>query len=361
MVKYSFESNVLEKNNINWETLIDIYNDFESYKETLEEYANLISGLLRKQDKVHTVRTRIKDSEHLIAKLIRKTLGRKNEYGNEFQFTVENYRNEITDLIGVRVIHIFKEDWLSIHNFISGNWIVKESQANIREGDNQNNYTNLGVQINSRKTGYRSVHYLIEFMPTIQKIIVEVQVRTIFEEGYGEVDHQLSYPNSNVPSVLTLNLLMLNRLAGSADEMASAVKLIKNEWANMQFSLSEKEQEIEKLKSKINSLDIKQEQKDSLVEDLDKVKTNNIWSSIKMNPTLTSKDLASALKQVNMNPALTSKDLASALKQVNMNPALTLKGLASALNLEKMNPALTAVEMKDTVSGEVSKTKKKKK
>ena len=277
--KYNFEYDVLEKYNISWETLTEIYLDFVNAKEKLEEYANLIAGLLRKQEKVHTVRTRIKDPEHLIAKLIRKTPERRDKYTQDFEFTTENYKEEITDLIGVRVIHIFKEDWLSINNFVNGNWNVKESQANVRDGDNQEIYTERGIQINSRKTGYRSVHYLIEFMPTNEKITAEIQVRTIFEEGYGEVDHQLSYPNNNVPEVLTLNLLMLNRLAGSADEMASAVKTIKEEWSKMQLTLDEKEVELEKLKAKIEKLDIKKEQKESLVKDINNVKINkNIYS-----------------------------------------------------------------------------------
>ncbi|PKC51147.1 hypothetical protein RhiirA1_484419, partial [Rhizophagus irregularis] len=196
-------------------------------------------------------------------------------YGQEFEFTVENYKKEITDLIGVRVIHIFKEDWLSIHNYINETWTVIESQANIREGDNQEIYTKLGININPRKTGYRSVHYLIKFVPTNEEVTAEIQVRTIFEEGYGEIDHQLSYPNNNVPEVLSLNLLMLNRLAGSADEMASAVKTIKEEWSRMQLSLNEKEIELEKLKSKIEKLDIQKEQKDALVEEINKFKTSN--------------------------------------------------------------------------------------
>ncbi|WP_337982335.1 RelA/SpoT domain-containing protein [Lysinibacillus sp. C5.1] len=278
--KYNFESDVLEKNNISWGNLEEIYSDFVNTKEKLEVYADLIAGLLRKQEKVHTVRTRIKDPEHLIAKLIRKTPERREKFTEDFQFTTSNYKEEITDLIGVRVIHIFKEDWLSIHDFVSDNWQVKESQANVRDGDNQEIYTALGIQINSRKTGYRSVHYLIEFMPTNEKITAEIQVRTIFEEGYGEVDHQLRYPDNNVPEVLSLNLLMLNRLAGGADEMASAVKTIKEEWSKMQLSLDEKDVELDNLKAKIEKLDIKKEQRDSLVEDINKVKINKILSSI---------------------------------------------------------------------------------
>ena len=34
----------------------------------------------------------------------------------------------------------------------------------------------------------------------------EMQVRTIFEEGYGEIDHLLRYSNGPVPEVVKSNL-----------------------------------------------------------------------------------------------------------------------------------------------------------
>lgn len=255
---------------------MEIYKDFISSKDNLSIYSDMIAELLRKQNKVHTVRSRIKDPEHLIAKLIRKTPERKKDKGENFEFTVKNYKEEITDLVGVRVIHIFKEDWRNIHEFISNSWNVVEAKANIREGDNDVNYSELNVEINPRKTGYRSVHYLIEFAPKkSEKITVEIQVRTIFEEGYGEVDHQLSYPDSNVPEVLTLNLLLLNRLAGSADEMASAIKEFKTEWTKREHLLFEQEKEIDDLKQKISNLNIEEKEKKSLVKDLDSITKGN--------------------------------------------------------------------------------------
>lgn len=270
--KHNLDSSLILDNKINWKTLEEIYKDFVSTKDSLSIYSDMIAQLLRTQDKIHTVRSRIKDPEHLIAKLIRKTPERKKNKGEDFEFTVENYKDEITDLIGVRVIHIFKEDWKSIHDFIINSWNVVESVANVREGDNDNNYTELNVNVDPRKTGYRSVHYLIEFTPTInKKITVEIQVRTIFEEGYGEVDHQLSYPASNVPGVLTLNLLLLNRLAGSADEMASAIKELKKEWSKRELALLDKENEIAELKQKIKNLNIEENTKTSLVKDLDSI------------------------------------------------------------------------------------------
>ncbi|WP_081092366.1 RelA/SpoT domain-containing protein [Peribacillus simplex] len=276
--KYNLDVKMIEEFQIDWNKLDDIYYDFIDRREQLDVYSNLLAELLRKHPKVHTVRSRIKDPEHLIAKLIRKIPERKKSKGEDFEFTIENYRTEITDLIGVRVIHIFKEDWKDIHEFISTTWAVKELQVNIREGDSRDIYEEQKIPINYRETGYRSVHYLIEFAPTNELLTAEIQVRTIFEEGYGEIDHLLSYPNNNIPEVLTLNLLMLNRLAGSADEMSSAVKIIKEEWSEMQDSLIAKDNELRKLESRIEKLNIEKQEKDSLVKDIGKIRLESWYT-----------------------------------------------------------------------------------
>jgi ppGpp synthetase/RelA/SpoT-type nucleotidyltranferase len=208
----------------------------------------------------------VKDPEHLIVKIIRKTSDRKIKYGEDFQFNVDNYKEEVSDLIGVRAIHIFKEDWEDIHNYITNTWKVMEITANVREGDDTQRFDELNIQIQSRKSGYRSVHYLIEFFPTNQKVIAEIQVRTIFEEGYGEIDHQLRYSHDQIPEVLTLNLLLLNRIAGSSDEMASFINLLNRSWTQMEGKyegiIDYKNKQIKELKDKI--------EKTTTIEDIEK-------------------------------------------------------------------------------------------
>ena len=132
-------------------------------------------------------------------------------------------KNEINDLIGIRVIHIFKDQWQDIHEFITKTWKFIEVTANVREGDNTKKFEELDIEVRSRISGYRSVHYLVEFYPTNEKVIAEIQVRTIFEEGYGEIDHRLRYSHVEIPEILKSNLLLFNRIAGSADEMASLI------------------------------------------------------------------------------------------------------------------------------------------
>ena len=240
LTTYKINEDELKSLNIDWHDLEEIDKDFNNYKKSYETQAELIANILRSQPKVHSVKTRVKDSSHLIEKIIRKTPERRMKYGDDFKFTVDNYKNEITDLLGIRVIHIFKEDWEEIHEFITSMWDVMEIVANIREGDNTKEFEAKGIEVCSRLSGYRSVHYLVESYPTNKKLIAEVQVRTIFEEGYGEIDHQLRYSHDDIPDVLAQNLMLLNRIAGSSDEMASLINILSKSFKDVKSEFEHK-------------------------------------------------------------------------------------------------------------------------
>lgn len=274
--KYDIKEEYLNENNISWSNLVEIYNDYNIYKKSYETQAELIANILRSHKKVHSVKTRVKDGEHLIEKIIRKTKNRRKKYGENFNFTIENYKEEITDLLGIRVIHIFKEDWEKIHYFISDMWKVNEIVANIREGDNTKTFEELGIEVCSRLSGYRSVHYLVESYPTSQKVISEIQVRTIFEEGYGEVDHQLRYSLRGIPEVLEQNLMLLNRIAGSSDEMASLINMLSKSFKNIEKDFKEqlsiKDQQILNLRESIlNSKSMSEYDKECFIKDIDNI------------------------------------------------------------------------------------------
>lgn len=276
MNKYKITEEYLEKNNINWDNLVEIYEDYTLYRKSYETQAELIATILRNHPRVHSVKTRVKDPDHLIEKIIRKSDDRRKKYGNDFNFNVENYKDEITDLVGIRVIHIFKEDWEDIHNFITGMWSVSEIVANVREGDNTKRFEELGISVHSRLSGYRSVHYLTESYPTTQKVIAEIQVRTIFEEGYGEIDHQLRYSHKEIPEVLAQNLMLLNRIAGSSDEMASLINLLSKNFKDIESEYNKKielkNKKILELKSNIlNNKSLNDDEKNIFLKNIESI------------------------------------------------------------------------------------------
>lgn len=260
LLEYPYASKIIEKYKINNETIKAIYDDYIEYKNSYENQAEFIANILRSQEVIHSVKSRIKEPTRLIEKIIRKTEDRKNKYGEDFEFTVDNYKKEINDLIGIRVIHIFKEQWREIHEYITSTWKVIEITANVRDGDNVEVFNDLDIKVRSRASGYRSVHYLVEFCPTNEKVVAEIQVRTIFEEGYGEIDHILRYSHNEIPEILKSNLLLFNRIVGSADEMASLVNNLSKEWCEKEKNyikmIDEQKGEISRLKNKMTWIDV---------------------------------------------------------------------------------------------------------
>ncbi|QQK71647.1 hypothetical protein HG702_09055 [Pectobacterium versatile] len=191
-----------------------------------------------------------------MAKIIRKR--NEDEISEKYRsITKDNYTDVITDLIGIRVLHLFKEDWETIHNYLNSKWEFQESPiVYIREGD----APDINIEGSVEKThpaGYRSVHYIISTRLLKNSIYTEIQVRTIFEEAWSEIDHRVRYPNFKNNEILNYFLLIFNRFAGSADEMGTFVLSLKNELKESierSIKISEIEKEKETYLAKIDEL-----------------------------------------------------------------------------------------------------------
>ena len=65
-----------------------------------------------------------------------------------------------------------------------------------------------------------------------KKQYIEIQGRTLFEEGWGEVDHDIVYKDAEDDEMLRDYSKLLNRLSGLADEMSSYFRRMKQEREN---------------------------------------------------------------------------------------------------------------------------------
>ncbi|MCK6650659.1 MAG: hypothetical protein L6Q66_13455, partial [Bacteroidia bacterium] len=130
------------------------------------------------------------------------------------------------------------------------------------------------------KFGYRSIHYIVETQPTKSKYFAEIQVRTIFEEAWSEIDHTVRYPYDQNNPVFLQFLMILNRLAGSADEMGTFVLFLKKELelkeAMHRDAINKKEDAIKELKDQIQKLKLDKTEKDLLTISLDKLNLSDI-------------------------------------------------------------------------------------
>jgi putative GTP pyrophosphokinase len=208
-----------------WRNLEEIAEDFERNKAALISAAELISSRIRAFPKVHSVRWRIKDRDHVLKKIVRKNLEEKPKE-KWIKINKDNYLQTVTDLIGVRALHLFLDECVVIDCSIRETWELSEQVViYIREGDRLlQEIIDQGGRSENHSDGYRSIHYIIETKSEKLTFSAEVQVRTIFQEGWSEIDHKIRYPDFSDNEHIGIFLKLFAGLAGSADEMGSFVK-----------------------------------------------------------------------------------------------------------------------------------------
>ena len=232
--------------NVTWEELEVIAKEYEKLEGHLRNLGKeFIYEYLYDIDKagIHSYRYRTKSLGHLLEKIIRK----RKENPEKFQLLDHtNYYKLMTDLVGIRVFFLYREDWVHFHRYITTmfendpeNYIVdrladfdenpehyyiaERPKVYKRPGDSHIYDADL---IDIKADGiYRSLHYIIKY----KGYYIEIQGRTLFEEGWSEIDHDIVYPYHQDDEMLKDFSKLLNRLSGMADEMSSYFRRIKQE------------------------------------------------------------------------------------------------------------------------------------
>ncbi len=128
---------------------------------------------------IHSIQKRIKSKKSIEKKLEKKNL----------DITVDNARNELTDIAGIRVICYFTEDIYEVVGIIKKYWdciVIKESDyiAEPKENGYKSYHIVLGVRICS--TDFAA------YYP------VEIQLRTLEMDLWASMEHRLCYKNSEI-------------------------------------------------------------------------------------------------------------------------------------------------------------------
>ncbi|MDR3346663.1 MAG: RelA/SpoT domain-containing protein [Campylobacteraceae bacterium] len=171
---------------------------------------------------IHSLKSRFKDPEHLKEKLLRKFKEGKN-------ITKDNLFSQITDLIGVRVLHLHQEQFIEINKAIqekinSGDWVfAEEPKALTWDTESKKFFQNLNITTEVRDTYYTSIHYLVRPNNPNAVVRCEIQVRTLFEEIWGEIDHSLNYPNPTESIACKEQLRVLSKLVSTGTRLADAI------------------------------------------------------------------------------------------------------------------------------------------
>lgn len=144
---------------------------------------------------------------------------------------------------------MYREDWIHFHRYITNRfennpeiyienrledfdedinhyYIAEKPKVYKRAGDTKI-YDSNEIDIISDGI-YRSLHYIIKY----KGYYVEIQGRTLFEEGWSEIDHDIVYPYNKDDVMLKDFSKLLNRLSGIADEMSSYFRRMKEDKHN---------------------------------------------------------------------------------------------------------------------------------
>ena len=172
---------------------------------------------------VHSVKSRMKDPEHLKDK-IQRTLKSGKIIDENNLFTVVN------DLIGVRVLYLYQDQFQLIHNELlkkvdeTKDWMFVEApKAYTWDPETREYFEKLNIHTEVRDTYYTSVHYVIKPNNELSNITCEIQVRTLFEEIWGEIDHTINYPHQTEIIACKEQLRVLAKLVSTGTRLADSI------------------------------------------------------------------------------------------------------------------------------------------
>jgi len=199
----------------------EMINIYRNITPIYEDFKNKIKGLLielakKNKIKYHQIEGRTKSENSFIDKAILR------DEKNPAIFKYSDPIKQITDLIGIRIIVFFIEEELQLEKIINKEFMVIERIDKSID------------LLNNNKFGYQSVHYLIKLNKCRQlldeyseykDIIVEIQVRTILQHAWAEIEHDIQYKNSSiVPLIVKRRFAQLAGLLEIADREFQAIQ-----------------------------------------------------------------------------------------------------------------------------------------
>lgn len=185
---------------------------YELYEPYLQEIMSRIHEMLKKNIRLSsqpTYKTRIKSFQSYYKKLLRQ---KPQETSSSDSLVC------LTDMMGIRIICAFLEDISVVREQIEQIFDVREVEVK-------------GASQSFKEFGYESVHVLVgipescmpENVPDDKKIppelVCEIQIRTILQDAWAEVEHELVYKTEFTPFDMPLRrkLASMNASLSLAD------------------------------------------------------------------------------------------------------------------------------------------------
>ncbi len=186
--------------------LISFLNEKERYKKLAEYIVQLIQDdPSSPRESLHTIIYRIKDELRIIEKIDKQN--KELEAGIP-PITEKNYRTRVGDLLGVRIICLRLSDVEKVEAYLG--LLSEEKILRFVKGPDHKRSFILPVDpgesisdgMDLTYSGYSSTHYQVALGENSdapsgsEGLQFELQLRTILEEAWGEIDHKYRYVRS---------------------------------------------------------------------------------------------------------------------------------------------------------------------
>jgi putative GTP pyrophosphokinase len=171
-----------------------VFPDKNVLRQAYEQYSD-IRALIIKDLEIRIEKTVSSLSSHPTVK------GRVKEFNSFFKKYLRILKNDppdsgpplITDLMGIRIVCPFIEDIAGVEELIKKSFEITEVERK-------------GAHYSFKEFGYESTHLLIKIPQDIVKKrgkmdcdVVEIQIRTILQNAWAEVEHELVYKAEFTP------------------------------------------------------------------------------------------------------------------------------------------------------------------
>lgn len=201
--------------------------DIDRYKndaEILESRLKIYPGL---DGLIHSTKTRAKSIESLRNRLMR--IARWSvKYSKPFPVTPDNLPSEITDLSGVRLLHLHMNQITKIHPAVlqmleeEHYVIVGTPEAKSWDLEYRLMLGDLKLKVVENKKLYTSVHYIVKSNQKATRTC-ELQVRTLADEIWGETSHKVAYPDETKSIACKEQLLALARVVSGCSRLVDSI------------------------------------------------------------------------------------------------------------------------------------------
>lgn len=163
--------------------MLEYLNEKEDYEAFATKLKALLSELLTEAGiQFHSIVARAKEADSLYAKLSRKPY---------------QYRSlrDVQDLAGIRIVTYFHDDVRAVAQILEDEFTIDREQS-----------IDKSTLLDSNEFGYLSIHYVVELSEKrlalgeyrrFAEKEAEIQVRSILQHAWAEIEHDLGYKNPN--------------------------------------------------------------------------------------------------------------------------------------------------------------------